>query len=127
LRALSAPLGHTRARQLRRQTTEAEHKLWFLLRGRRLNGWKFRRQMPLEGFVTDFACVEGRLVVELDGSQHVELEPADRVRTAKLEREGWKVVRFWNRDVMLDEEGVLATILAALPSPQPLSRTRERG
>ena len=83
--------------------------------------------MPLEGFVADFACIEGRLVVELDGSQHVEQEPEDRIRTTKLEREGWKVIRFWNRDVMVDEEGVLATILAALPSPQPLSRTRERG
>lgn len=127
MRELSGPLGRTKARALRRNATGAEQKLWLLLRGRRLNGWKFRRQVPIECFVADFACVEGKLIVELDGSQHAESEQADTHRTLMLEREGWRVVRFWNRDVMFDEEGVLATILSSLPSPLPLSRARERG
>jgi very-short-patch-repair endonuclease len=88
LRELTGPLGRTKARALRRDATEAERKLWFLLRARRLNGWKFRRQVAIERFVVDFACAEGKLIVELDGSQHVERADADALRTKALESEG---------------------------------------
>jgi primosomal protein N' (replication factor Y) len=93
--------------------TDAERRLWSALRGRRLRGYKFRRQHPLGPFVADFACIEHRLVVEADGGQHAE-SPDDERRTAWLERRGWRVLRFWNTDILTNIDGVQDVILRAL-------------
>jgi very-short-patch-repair endonuclease len=101
------------ARVLRRNTTGAERIMWHLLRDRRLDGVKFRRQFPVGPYVADFACIAQRLVVELDGGQHSE-SPADAKRDAFLALNGWRVLRFWNNDVMENREGVLESIQQAL-------------
>ncbi|MDR7193926.1 endonuclease domain-containing protein [Luteimonas terrae] len=115
------------ARQLRRESTDAERLLWFHLRDRRL-GAKFRRQQPLGPFIVDFLSVEARLIVEVDGSQHH--EAADAGRTRFLERRGYRVLRFWNHDVLVRTESVLEVILAnvaltptPLPAGEGLNRT----
>ena len=102
-----------RLRSLRRSATDAEKKLWGLLRDRRLSGFKFRRQYPIGNYIVDFACFEKRLVIEADGSQHAE-NPSDVVRTQMIEQQGWRVVRFWNRDILQNTHGVLETILSVL-------------
>ncbi|MCC7283600.1 MAG: DUF559 domain-containing protein [Acetobacteraceae bacterium] len=98
----------TRARALRRAMTDAEKHLWVRLRDRRRDGAKFRRQEPIAGYVADFACIAAMLVVELDGGQHT--AERDAKRTAALEQAGFKVLRFWNNDVLANAEGVLAVI-----------------
>jgi very-short-patch-repair endonuclease len=107
------------ARELRRKATDAEKYLWSLLRNRQLAGYKFRRQHPLGRFVLDFYCHEAKLCVELDGGQHAEPAQADydRERTAWLNQEGIRVIRFWNTDVLNNIEGVLQSILIALTTP----------
>jgi len=108
-------MANENARALRRDMTEVEHRLWFLLRGRRLEGRKFRRQHPVGAFVVDFACVTHRLVVELDGGQHAEARAAyDAWRTAWLEAQGWRVMRFWNDQVYSTPDEVVDTIRKAL-------------
>jgi very-short-patch-repair endonuclease len=102
-----------RARSLRRGSTGAENRLWFLLRDRRLLGYRFRRQHPIGPFVVDFACTRHRVIIEADGSQHLDSD-ADERRTAYLERDGWKVLRFWNNDIANNTAGVLTVILEAL-------------
>ncbi|WP_352556970.1 endonuclease domain-containing protein [Mesorhizobium caraganae] len=99
------------ARSLRRDMTEAEGRLWQELRDRRLDGIKFRRQMPVGKYVVDFACVEAGLVVEIDGSQHAE-SASDIIRGAELKARGFRVLRFWNDDVLKDLNGVCDTIIA---------------
>jgi very-short-patch-repair endonuclease len=113
------PIGSTNrhARTLRRQQTDAEAKLWSHLRNRRLGGFKFRRQATVGFHVADFLCPAKRLIVELDGGQHS--EEADARRTARLEALGYRIIRFWNGDVLGNTDGVLQMILAsaqALPS-----------
>ncbi len=87
--------------------------MWSALRDRRLLRYKFRRQHPIGHYIVDFACTECRLVIELDGSQHAD-DPADIRRTAWLESQGWRVIRFWNHDVLANTSGVTETILRAL-------------
>ncbi len=99
--------------ELRLNATDAERRLWAALRDRRLQSYKFRRQHPIGRFVVDFACTKHRLVIEADGGQHNE-STADLRRTAWLESEGWRVIRFWNNDILANTEGVLSTILQAL-------------
>jgi primosomal protein N' (replication factor Y) len=106
-----------RARTLRRTMTDAERALWRLLRSRSLAGAKFRRQHPVPPFILDFACVESRLVIEVDGGQH--RGAADAARDAALHRAGWRVLRFWNNDVLGNPAGVLETIAAVLEAPSP--------
>src|SRR5215510_6983240 len=106
-----------RARRLRRNQTEAERKLWTWLRFRQLENAKFRRQHPVGRFITDFWCMEYGLVVELGGSQHMTQEEADRKRSAFLNREGYRVVRFWDHEVMENLDGVLQRISEEEPSP----------
>jgi very-short-patch-repair endonuclease len=102
------------ARRLRRDQTDAERVLWFRLRDRRLGGWKFRRQFPIDRFIVDFCCVEARLIVELDGGQHAVQVEADAQRTKVLEAMGYLVLRYWNNDVMGNLDGVLEDIWATL-------------
>jgi very-short-patch-repair endonuclease len=122
------------AAQLRRDMTDVEWKLWFALRDRRLDGFKFRRQASIGDYVVDFLCPEARLVVELDGGQHS--EERDARRTAFIEGRGYRVIRFWNNEVNDSFEGVLGMIHAALvaavpeeerrrPSPNPLPQAGE--
>lgn len=99
------------ARVLRRSQTDAEAKLWGYLRGRRLDGLKFRRQVPIAGYIADFACMEAKLIVDLDGSQHADREEADDTRTKALRLVGYDMIRFWNVDVLKNMDGVLSTIL----------------
>ncbi len=101
------------ARQLRINMTDAERRLWSALRGRRLEGYKFRRQHPLGVYILDFACVEHRLVIEADGGQHADTQYDDR-RSAWLESQGWRVIRFWNNDILANTAGVVEVILKAL-------------
>lgn len=103
-----------RARALRRSSTDVEHKLWAVIRNRQLEGFKFRRQVPIGRYYADFACLEARLVIELDGSQHMDRAEADERRTGDLEAAGWHVIRFWNNDVLLELDGVGRAILEAL-------------
>jgi very-short-patch-repair endonuclease len=106
-----------RARALRRQMTPQEAILWRHLRDRRLDGFKFRKQMWLCGFIADFACTEAKLVVEADGSQHADDSDYDAKRAAAFRRNGWQTIRFWNNEITRDLDGVLLAIRAALPSP----------
>ncbi len=94
---------------LRREQTEAERTLWSALRSRQLR-FKFRRQHPIPPYVADFACIEARLIVELDGGQHG--AGADDARDTALAAAGWLVRRYWNSDVASNPEGVLADIVA---------------
>jgi very-short-patch-repair endonuclease len=103
------------ARSLRRGATEPERRLWQILRGRRLGGLKFRRQMPIDTYFADFACLEARLIVEVDGSQHAASE-ADQVRDRNFAAKGFYVLRVWNNDVMTNPDGVAAEILAVAES-----------
>jgi very-short-patch-repair endonuclease len=95
--------------------TDAERRLWFALRDRRLAGFKFRRQHPIGNFIVDFACTKHHLVVEADGGQHAESE-SDARRTALIEAMGWRVMRFWNNDILANTEGVILTLLRELPA-----------
>jgi len=99
-----------RAGILRRELTPAEQKLWAYLRGKKLNGVSFRRQHAIGNYIVDFCAIKQRLIVELDGSQHLEQEEYDRERTDYLKSKGYKVIRFWNNDVMKDIQGVLRVI-----------------
>ncbi|MDH3027912.1 endonuclease domain-containing protein [Methylobacterium fujisawaense] len=105
-----------RARSLRRTQTSAEAKLWRVLRNRALNGWKFRRQHPIDPYIVDFACIEAKLIVEVDGATHstdAELV-RDAMRTEILESLGFALLRIPNADIHDHRDGVRETILAAL-------------
>lgn len=102
-----------RARELRAEDTKAEAHLWASLRDRRLGGWRWKRQVPQGPYIVDFYCAEAKLVVEVDGGQHAEAVPYDERRTAYLASKGLRVLRFWNREVLTNRDGVGLTILNA--------------
>ena len=102
------------ARGLRSNQSDAEKVMWFHLRGRRLKGYKFRRQYPLDNYILDFYCVEKNLAIELDGGQHADNVKYDRIRTKRLNELGIVVLRFWNNIVLTDLESVLGEILKSL-------------
>ncbi len=102
------------ARALRSNPTEAERALWKHLRMRQIEGHKFRRQQSLGRYIVDFVCPEKKLIIELDGGQHSELVASDSVRTAWLEAQGFRVLRFWNHQVLADIEAVKEAIREAL-------------
>ena len=105
-----------RARELRKNPTEAERVLWQHIRRRQLGGYRFRRQQPLGEYIVDFFCFEKRLVVEIDGGQHSERVSYDTARTASLKSRGFRVLRFWNNQVLGETEAVKQAILEALSS-----------
>jgi very-short-patch-repair endonuclease len=127
-----------RARGMRHEPAPAEQKLWWCLRSHRLNGFQFRRQHPVRGYIADFYCAAAKLVVELDGESHEDRADYDERRTAALREEGLHVIRFVNTDVFENLDGVLEAILEACearagwarknPPPQPSPRSAgERG
>jgi very-short-patch-repair endonuclease len=101
------------AQQLRQNTVPAEARMWGALRNRALGGFKFLRQHPVGSYVADFACVECKVVVELDGESHLESGKADQLRQAELEAAGWLVVRYWNTEVYDDLDAVKEAIYQA--------------
>jgi very-short-patch-repair endonuclease len=107
------PRNRANARSMRKAMTDAELKLWNALRAHRLMGLGFRRQLPIDGYIVDFACPEKKLIVEVDGSQHGDdnLAIADQVRSKRLEEDGWTVLRFWNDDVVRDIDSVCQHIV----------------
>ncbi len=120
-----------RARSLRNQATDTERHLWHSLRNRQLGGHRFRRQVPIGAYIADFACLEAKLIIELDGGQHQEQADYDARRDRKMEAEGFRVLRFWDNQVFQETQAVLEVILQALegrtcshpvcphPSPPP--------
>ncbi len=109
--ARTSPLN--RARGLRLTMTGAEHALWRILRGRRFARTEFRRQVPIGPYVADFVCYEARLLIEADGGQHCE-SARDAARDAWFARQGFRTLRFWNNDILLNPEGVAIAIAEAL-------------
>ncbi len=106
------------ARTLRAAMTDAERHLSFHLRGRRLGGFRFRRQHPIEQYIADFTCLERHLVIELDGSQHLDSR-SDVRRDACIRDAGFRIIRFWNDDVLLRTSDVLSAILSDLQRTSP--------
>ncbi|MEO8384349.1 MAG: endonuclease domain-containing protein [Betaproteobacteria bacterium] len=96
-----------RARKLRRNSTDVERKLWHRIRDKQIEEFRFRRQRPIGKYIVDFICLEAKLIVELDGGQHAEDVAYDQKRTAFLESLGYRVLRFWNNDVIENMDGVL--------------------
>jgi very-short-patch-repair endonuclease len=104
------------ARHMRKNMTDAELKLWNAIRAHRFEGLSFRRQMPIAGYIVDFACSDHHLIIEIDGSQHTQDDALiyDQIRTARLQKDGWTVLRFWNDDVIRDIDNVCLHILQTL-------------
>jgi very-short-patch-repair endonuclease len=113
-----------RVRTLRREQTDAEKRLWSILRGGRMLGAKFRRQIWIAGYIADFACLEARLIVEADGGQHAQAQAYDEARSAALAKEGFRVLRFWNNQILSDPRMVADTIAAALDPHPPTAARR---
>lgn len=109
----SNPKTRTRAIELRKALTPAERKLWSAIRNDQL-GVNFRRQHAVGNFIPDFVCIEKKLIIELDGSQHLEQEEYDEERTKYFETLGYNVIRFWNNDVLKGMDGVIRAIIFAL-------------
>ena len=110
----STPKTMHRAGELRKDPTLAEAKLWSYLRGNQLNGINFRRQHAIGKYIVDFCSPKKKLIIELDGSHHLESEEYDEKRTEYLKSRGYKVIRFWNHQVMNDIEGVIRAIILAM-------------
>jgi very-short-patch-repair endonuclease len=104
------PPNRSFARTMRADATRPEDLLWQALRNKRLEGLKFKRQVPLDGYILDFVCFEARLIIEVDGGQHSESVP-DAVRDKHFEKQGFKTLRFWNDEVVKNLDGVCLTIL----------------
>ena len=113
---------------MRSEPTDAEHRLWQLLRAKRFSDFKFKRQQPIDFYIADFVCFAVRLIIELDGGQHAE-SAHDKKRDAYLKSQGFRLLRIWNNELLTNEEGVTELIFSALArplSPTPLPRG-ERG
>ncbi|MBI3919224.1 MAG: endonuclease domain-containing protein [Betaproteobacteria bacterium] len=112
-------VAQSRARKLRNQATDAELHLWRHLRRCQVGGFRFRLQAPVGGYIADFACLEARLIIELDGGQHQERQGYDMRRDCRIEAEGYRVLRFWDNQVFQETVAVLEAILDALRSVCP--------
>ena len=118
-----ARLLRDRARAMRTNPTEAEHRLWTMLRDRRLPARKFRRQHVIAPYIVDFACLECRLIIEADGGQHADSR-LDLKRDQFLQQHGFVVLRFWNNEILANPAGIFDAILAALHTPHPSAASR---
>ena len=103
-----------RARDLSRNMTDAENRMWYYLRNRRLGGYKFIREQVIGNYIADFVCREKKLIIEIDVSQHIEAIAYDVFRTNELEKRGYRVLRIWNNDVFKNIQGVMDNILNLL-------------
>ena len=101
------------AKAMRGNATEAERRLWSILRGGRFEGCKFKRQVPLDGYILDFVCFEAKLIIEADGSQHME-SVRDEMRDRHFEAAGYRTLRLWNSDILAQTDGVATMIAEAL-------------
>ena len=108
-----------RARRLRKESTDAEQRLWLHLRAHRFGRHKFKRQQPIGPYIVDFVCFDSRLVIEIDGGQHADATRSDSIRDAWLARGNFRVLRFWNNEVLGNIEGVMQAILLSLEAPSP--------
>ena len=115
-----------RAKEMRSESTEAEQRLWQILRAHRFAGYKFRRQVPIDFYIADFVCFAARLIIELDGGQHAESR-SDARRDAYLTSQGFRVLRIWNNDLFNNEDGVAELILSVLRSPPLPNPSPARG
>ena len=125
-----------RVRNLRQNMTLAENRMWYYLRSRRLGGYKFVRQQTIDNYIVDFVCREKKLIVEVDGGQHMDAGEYDEYRTSVLEARGYRVLRVWNHDVFQNTPGIMEKILALLetephistliPNPSPLANSGRR-
>ena len=115
-----------RAKECRRNRTDAENRMWYYLRNRRLSGYKFVRELVISNYIADFVCREKKIIIEIDGGQHMAAVQYDLMRTKYLERNGYKVIRFWNNEVFQDIEAVMDSILNIIntvPHESPSSPT----
>ena len=110
---------------MRTSPTDAEQRLWSILRAKRLSGYKFKRQQPIGNFIADFASIRHRLIIEADGGQHS--SEVDGRRDAYLRAQGYRILRFWNNDILTNEEGVALRILETLGTPLPNPSPDGRG
>jgi len=108
-----------RAKTLRHNSTEAEKLLWWHLRAKQLEGLRFRRQQPIGNYIVDFVCFEEQIVIEIDGGQHAIERAKDIERDNWLQEQEFRVLRFWNNDVLTNIEGVIETIRASIVSSHP--------
>lgn len=116
-----------RAKAMRSEMTQPERELWIALRGKRFEGVKFSRQVVIGPFIADFVCRSRKLIIEVDGDTHIDIE-RDRQRTIYLENQGYRVIRFSNHDVMTNIDGVLAALSASLATaPLPTLSPEGRG
>lgn len=115
------------AKKLRKDSTEAEKRLWSKLRAKQLAGFKFRRQQPLGPYVVDFINFEKRLIIEVDGGQHALQKERDNERDCWLNERGFEVLRYWNNEIIDNLDGVLEAILKVLTSPSPNPSRKGRG
>jgi len=118
---------HARARTLRQNMTEAERRIWQILRLNRMKGCKFRRQVPIGPYIADFVCHEARLIVEIDGGQHDPLSAREAERNEFLQSEGYRILRFWNNKVLANLDGVHQTIASELGRITPTQTLPHRG
>jgi len=105
------------ARRLRHRQTDAEKKLWRHLRNRQCGGYKFRRQVEIGQYIVDLVCLDAKLIIEIDGGHHLEQRCSDRIRSRELEFRGFRLLRFWNHEVLNDTDVVLEAILRAFTDP----------
>jgi very-short-patch-repair endonuclease len=115
-----------RAKYLRRNMTDAENRMWYYLKNRRLSGYKFVREHVIGHYIADFVCREKKLVIEIDGGQHMEAVEYDELRTKNLESHGYRVLRIWNHEVFKNIQGVMdgiLNLLETMPNKAPSSPT----
>ena len=115
------------AKTLRQNMTEAEKFLWYILKSKHFEGLKFRRQEPIGKYIVDFVCFSKKLIIEIDGGQHAEITKAkDKIRDEWLRGQGFRVLRFWNNDLLENRDGVVEDFFNSI-SPSPLSPPIEGG
>jgi very-short-patch-repair endonuclease len=119
-------MSREQAKALRKDMTDAERRLWYLLRAHRFQGFKFKRQVPIGPIIVDFACLGLHVLIEVDGGQHAE-SASDVRRTKWLEGRGFRVLRFWNNEVLQNTDAVLAVILSAVATDGPSPGAPLRG